>query len=393
MLARSVSPIHVIDDSDPLLGELAEVPAAPREIVDALATIPDPRKRRGVRHPLLEILVVAATAVLSGARSFSAIGDWAADAGVEVLAALDSSAGVPSESTIRRTLERVDGDTFDKIVNSWMGLQFRSIDGRRIVAVDGKTLRGSVDDAGDRPHLLAAMDHESGAVIGQVAVGAKTNEIPKLIDLLDPIDITDMVVTVDALHTQRATADYIVDRGGHFVMCVKRNQPTLYDQLKSLRWNKIGSYTTTDTSRGRRVTHTIKAVEVPAQMVGFDHVGQVIQIRRTRTIKGKRTVEIVYLISDLDMLAAQPHLIADWVQGHWGIENRLHYVRDVTFGEDASRIRTGAGPRVMATLRNLAIAILRNAGHTNIAAALRHTARAPERAIKLLLTSTERTLP
>lgn len=176
-------------------------------------------------------------------------------------------------------------------------------------------------------------------------------------------------------------------------MCVKRNQPTLYDQLKSLRWNKIGSYTTTDTSRGRRVTHTIKAVEVPAQMVGFDHVGQVIQIRRTRTIKGKRTVEIVYLISDLDMLAAQPHLIADWVQGHWGIENRLHYVRDVTFGEDASRIRTGAGPRVMATLRNLAIAILRNAGHTNIAAALRHTARAPERAIKLLLTSTERTLP
>ncbi|WP_156529342.1 ISAs1 family transposase, partial [Gordonia sp. 852002-10350_SCH5691597] len=132
------------------------------------------------------------------------------------MAALDSSAGVPSESTIRRTLERVDGDTFDKIANSWMGLQFSSIDGRRIVAVDGKTLRGSVDDAGDRPHLLAAMDHESGAVIGQVAVGAKTNEIPKLIDLLDPIDITDMVVTVDALHTQRATADYIVDRGGHF---------------------------------------------------------------------------------------------------------------------------------------------------------------------------------
>ncbi|MGV9713221.1 ISAs1 family transposase [Gordonia sp. NPDC003424] len=120
---------------------------------------------------------------------------------------------MPSESTIRRTLERLDGDDFDRVVNTWMMLAFNASDGRRIVAADGKTLRGSVDDAGDRPHLLAAMDHASTAVIGQVAVGAKTNEIPKLIDLLDPIDITDALITLDALHTQRATADYIVRPG------------------------------------------------------------------------------------------------------------------------------------------------------------------------------------
>ncbi|MCH5644440.1 hypothetical protein [Gordonia sp. ABSL49_1] len=168
------------------------------------------------------------------------------------------------------------------------------------------------------------------------------------------------------LHTQRATADYIIGWGGHFVVTVECNQPTLLDQLKSLPWNRIGPSTTNRFRPWSAHTRTIKAVEGPAHMVGLDHVGQVIQIRRNRTIKGKRTVEIVRFIGDLDMLASRPQLIADWAHGSLFHRNRLHYVRDVTFAEDASQIRTGAGLRVMATLRN--------AEQTNIAAALRQMA-------------------
>ena len=192
---------------------------------------------------------------------------------------------------------------------------------------------------------------------------------------------------------RKATADYITSRGRHFVLTVTKNQPSLYTSLKALPWKQIGVLASgTDTRRGRRITRTISACEVPA---GFDfpHIGQVVKIRRTVTTNKKKTVEIAYLITDLTMVKAQPQAIAAWVQGHWGIENRLHYVRDVTLGEDASRIRTGSGPRVMATLRNLTIAILRAAGHTNIAHGLRHHARNPDRPIKLLLTSSKATLP
>lgn len=216
------------------------------------------------------------------------------------------------------------------------------------------------------------MDHASGTVIGQVDVTVKINEIPMLRERLDQFEIADSVITIDALHTQRSTIDYIVGRGGHVVMTVKKNQRRLYDELKALPWRDIDGISVADRSRGRRVRRTIKAAQVPAGVAGFPHIGQVVQIRRTRTVKGKKTVELVYLISDLDMAHARPEQIAAWVQGRWGIENRLHYVRDVTFREDASRIRTGSGPRVMATLRNLALGMMRAAGHINIAAACRH---------------------
>ena len=211
-------------------------------------------------------------------------------------------------------------------------------------------------------------------------------------ELLGQFDITNSVITIDALHTQRSTIDYIVGRGGHVVMTVKNNQRRLYDELKALPWNKIEGTSVVDRSRGRRVRRTIKAAQVPAGVAGFPHVGQVVQIRRTRTINGKRTVELVYLISDLDMAHALPEEIAAWVQGHWGIENRLHYVRDVTFREDASRIRAGSEPRVMATLQNLTLALMRGAGHTNIAAACRHYQHCLADAINLVLTSGKATL-
>ncbi|MGW1616825.1 ISAs1 family transposase [Streptomyces sp. NPDC002285] len=137
---------------------------------------------------------------------------------------------------------------------------------------------------------------------------------------------------------------------------------------------------------GRRATRTVKAIDVPA-WIDFTAAPQVAQLRRTVTRKGRRTVEIVYLITSADARTAPPELLATWVQSHWEIENRLHWVRDVTFDEDRSQVRTGNAPRVMAGLRNIAITLLRLHGHQNIAAALRHHARDTDRPINLLLTS------
>ena len=139
------------------------------------------------------------------------------------------------------------------------------------------------------------------------------------------------------------------------------------------------------TGHGRRVTRTIKVVAVP-DWIEFPGAAQVAQLRRTVTKAGKKSVEVVYLITSADHKAAPPATLAAWVQGHWGVENRLHWVRDVTLGEDLSQVRTGQAPRVMATCRNVAISLLRIAGWDNIAAGLRHHAADPARALALALT-------
>ena len=160
--------------------------------------------------------------------------------------------------------------------------------------------------------------------------------------------------------------------------------PTLYKRLKKLPWAAVPAFSTVSTDHGRRARRTIKAALAPA-WIGFDGAAQVAQVRRTVTRKGKKTVEVVYLVtSDRD---ADPATLAGWVRGHREIENRLHWVRDVTYLEDNSLVRTGNAPRVMATLRSLAVSLLRLDGHDNIAAANRHHARDPQRTLKLLQTA------
>jgi len=160
--------------------------------------------------------------------------------------------------------------------------------------------------------------------------------------------------------------------------------PTLYRQLKQLPWAAIPAVSSVSTDHGRRARRTIKAVLAPA-WIGFAGAAQVAQVRRTVTTKGKKTVEVVYLItSDRD---AGPATLAAWIRGHWEIENKLHWVRDVTYQEDKSLVRTGNAPRVMASLRSLAISLLRLDSQANIAAANRYHARDPQRTLKLLQTA------
>jgi predicted transposase YbfD/YdcC len=188
-------------------------------------------------------------------------------------------------------------------------------------------------------------------------------------------------LTIDAMHTQHDTAQLILGRGADCVMTVKASMPTLHKQLKKLPWTRIPSVSSVSKDHGRHARRTIKVALAPA-WIGFDGAAQVAQLRRTVVKKGKKTVEVVYLItSDRD---ADPETLAAWVRRHWHIENKLHWVRDVTYQEDKSLVRTGNAPRVMASLRSLAISILRLDGRTNIAAANRHRARDPQRTLKLL---------
>jgi predicted transposase YbfD/YdcC len=361
------------------------IPAARSQyLLGLLAQVPDPRKRRGRRHPLAGLLAVGIAAVIAGSRSFAAIGQWAADAGPEVLAVLGAVRGPAEESTFRRAFALVSPDVLDRVLGAWLYTRAVQAGGRLVIAVDGKTVRGARNKEAKAPHLVAALAHGIGAVLGQVAVDAKSNEIPAVRDLLKAFaSLAGAVITIDAMHTQSDTAQVITGRQADYVMTVKGNMPALYKRLKKLPWAAVPAFSAVSTDHGRRARRTIKVALVPA-WIGFDGAAQVAQLRRTVTKKGRKTVEVVYLItSDRD---ADPVTLAAWVRGHWEIENRLHWVRDVTYQEDKSLVRTGNAPRVMASLRSLAISLLRIDGHSNIAAANRHHARDPRRTLKLLQT-------
>jgi hypothetical protein len=235
-------PIPAAQRLDP---STALAPEHYRDLLDYLAQITDPRHRRGRRHALTVVLAVAVVAVLTGARSLAAIGEWACDAPGQVLAALgvrrDPWTGTfrpPGEATVRRVLARIDADALDRTVGAWLAAQQPSPPAtppsppphpwRRAVAVDGKTLRGSGHPASPQVHLLAAMDHTSRGVLGQVDVDTKTNEITGFQPLLEGLDLAGRVLTADALHTQREHADWLVThKHAGYLLIVKANQPTV----------------------------------------------------------------------------------------------------------------------------------------------------------------------
>jgi predicted transposase YbfD/YdcC len=377
---------------DPVIGHLAGLAcdgAGGRPgLLAVLARVTDPRHRRGMRHRLVVILGLAVCAVLAGARSFTAIAEWAADADEQTLAGLGVTGAVPAESTIRRVLQRLDADAFDDLAGEWaQRCTTPEPKKRRVIAVDGKTLRGSARGGEEGQHLLAALDHAHGVVLGQVEVSAKTNEIPLFTTLLDRIDLGGAVVTADAMHAQRGHAEYLTGRGAHYLFTVKGNQPGLHAQLAALPWRQVPvAHQARERGHGRTERRTLKITAVAAGLA-FPHAAQAIQIVRRRRLSGKKkwSTQTCYAITSLTITQASPAALAAIARGHWAIEDRPHWVRDMDWDEDRSQIRTASGPQVMASLRNLAITILRLAGITSIAAALRYHARRPTRPLQTIM--------
>lgn len=223
------SPINILH------GQLEDIPkdlhrfVTPQSIFQALTSFPDHRKRRGIRHQPGWILAVALCAVLAGARSFAAIADWSTYAASTSLRTTGFTA--PHVTTFQRVLACLDAEAFDQALGAWMQTQVDA----RIIAICVLEVRGAKNGGADRVHLMAALDHESCTVIGQVDVGVKTNEITRLDSLLETLgDLDGKIITIDALHTLGRHAEFLHARGAHFLMTVKGNQPKLLKQLETL---------------------------------------------------------------------------------------------------------------------------------------------------------------
>jgi predicted transposase YbfD/YdcC len=366
----------------------AGVPARPLSstesisLLQALAAVPDPRKRRGRRHSLQSVFLLALSAVLAGARSYAAIADWAAVAEPEVRSCADP----PHASTFRRLLSRLDPVALQAALTGWVlsrrngAAQAEPVTGplaeqRCVVAADGKTLRGARSPDGAQVKVFGVYDHAQHLLLTQTAV-LDGDEIAAFTAALATLpDLHEVVVTADALHCQREHATWLRERGGHYLFTVKGNQPTLRGALAVLPWAQAPGQRRRQLAHGRTESRSVKVIDldgIPAAAL-FPHAARAIKVvrRRRDNRTGRTSTEVVYAVTSLTYRQADAQLLACWIRGHWGIENRVHHVRDVTQGEDASRIRTGTGPEVMAVLRSTALNLHRLDGHTNIASAQR----------------------
>ncbi|WP_018217252.1 ISAs1 family transposase [Salinispora vitiensis] len=325
-------------------------------------------------------------AVLAGASSFAAITDWLHDLDAQARDQLGFDRGVPVGTTVWRLLTHLDDGLLSTALAGWLTTRTRPVSTprphryRRLIAVDGKTLRGARRHDGGQVHLLTAYDTSTGIVLAQVTIAAKSNEIPAFAPLLDAVktvlgSLTGLPFIADALHTQTAHAEEIAARGAHLMIPTKGNQPTLFAQLKALPWPEIPlGDRRRDTGHSRRETRTVKAITVHTPGgIGFPHAQQAIRITRTHTTGAKTSRETTYFTVSLPAEQAQPADLQDWAHREWHIENRLHHVRDVTFREDLHQARTGNRPAVLATLRNTSIGYHRTNGKANIARATRRT--------------------
>jgi predicted transposase YbfD/YdcC len=407
----------VVSDPD-VRGRLAAAAVEGPELLRRFAGISDGRSDQGRDHPVAVVLTLCAAAVLAGMRSFTAIAGWVADVPAELRAwlYLTPTPGEPSKTTLWRVLTGVDAAAVDAAIGSWLAERAQhataaavastvastaarapdtdptdGADGELLaIAVDGKTVRGAVAADGAQVHLMAAATHGDQLVLGQVDVGAKTNEIPMFAPLIDQlaatgIDPSRLVITADALHCQRDHATYLHQRGAGFVFTVKHNQPGLFAALDTLPWTDTPvAHRQTDRGHGRITTRTIQTLPAPPDLP-FPHVGQVWLIERYVTdLAGSPTSAVAALgVTNLHSNQAAPADIARLVRNHWGVES-LHWLRDTVYREDHSRARTRSGPRVMAGLRNLSIGALHLAGRRDIAEATRWASRNMLRPFQLL---------
>jgi hypothetical protein len=312
-----------VESACPITGEPAVeavANAVPGKLLEVLKMVADPRKRRGRRFSPAAILAVALAATIAGAQSFSAIGEWATDAPAAVLARLGVTRGVPSEKTIRRVLQRLDADGLDSVLSAWTWLRARTVGGVTVISFDGKTVRGARDATGRLTHLLSGICQATGVILTQVGVDGKTSEVPVLRKLLTVLEIAGCVITADAAHTCRETAQHIVDAGAHYILTVEANQPLLRKRCKALPWKQIPvlDRSTGKPRHGRLETRTLQAAEIDTDAgIGFPGAVQVLRVTRIRTVISrhrrtrKQTRETVFAVTSLSVRDADHRQIAE----------------------------------------------------------------------------------
>ena len=363
-----------------------EVPS----LLEVLARIPDPRRRRGRRFVLTFVLAVAVACALAGARSFREAGDTAADLPQEVLARLGGRPHpllrriiAPSETRIRTLVHAIGADFLDQVIGSWLRelADAGRLDGLlTAIAIDGKWLRGVLDG---QVKLFAAMLHEEKVIIAQHRIPDDTTEVTQVRELLESVDLKNAVVTADAAHACRETAEYIAgkkedgNRDSDYFLFVKGNQPGLqraaFDAIQQ-DFPRDPDHTELDRGHGRVIRRSIWVAD--AGDIDFPHVTRVARIRRDGYDTDGQLIskEIVHAVTSLHAGQASAAALAGIARGQWGIES-VHWLRDTAWTEDANTGYAGNGPQVMATLRNLAISLLYLAGVKEVTRTLQAIAR------------------
>lgn len=356
-------------------------------------TLPDPRSKHGLRYDLAYLLTCLVAGLLCNCDSTLALAEWCRDQRMLLTRLFGPRRFLcPSDSLYRKLLPRLNAQQIEWMLADWIRstLQAAADDP---IALDGKTVRGAATTEHAGPHLLSFRTHHSPETLLQVVVSEKTNEIPVAQALLPCLPLQGRVCTADALHTQKDFMLCVDALGGKTVLTVKNNQPTLYADLATYFADPYASFeafSTRDHHRGRIEERRIRvSSEMNSYLADWPLIQQVAELTRTVTVRktGKISLEVVYLITALTPQEARPPRLLELVRGHWSIENSSHYVRDVTFSEDRSRLRSGQAPQIMATFRNLVITLIHRHGSSQIAAARRHLASHPRRAFALLLPS------
>lgn len=352
---------------------MADLPTT--SISEHFATLTDPRVERSRAHLLVEIVTIALCGVICGADDWVAVETFGREKAEWLGTFLKLPGGIPSHDTFGRVFARVNPEEFRRCFLAWVRAVVGD-PGEQVVAIDGKTLRRSHDRRAGKEalHLVSAWATASGLVVGQVATDTKSNEITAIPVLLRLLALEGAIVTIDAMGCQTAIAAQIVAQHADYVLALKDNHPLLHERVRAtfadadvaagttLPLGDLVADITTDKDHGRIEQRRCRAIDDPTYLDYIDpghawpNLRSVICIESTRRIGEAVSTEARHYLSSLPADAAR---LARTIRSHWGVENRLHWVLDVTFHEDDSRVRVGHGPENFAILRHIALNVLR----------------------------------
>lgn len=341
---------------------------ADASILTHFSSLPDPRDNRGKEHLLQDILVIAICAVISGAEGWEDIAEYgrAKKSWLNTFLALPH--GIPSADTLARIFARLDPEQFQNCFMSWVKTIGTRLEAE-IINLDGKTLRHSDDKSTQKKaiHLVSAWASHSRLVLAQTKVEEKSNEITAIPELLQLLELSGCIVTIDAMGCQKTIAAAIVEQKADYILALKGNQGKLYEdvqwlfeQAKAVNFASVDHdfYQSINKGHGRveiRRYWTLSELDYLEQFERWQGLKTIVMVQSERQIEGQISLETRYLIGSLPLDAVR---IAQAVRSHWAIENSLHWVLDVSFNEDNSRIRKDHAPENLARLRHLALNLL-----------------------------------